>query len=29
VVAAYQRGDFFEKRRALMEAWANYCEGEK
>jgi len=27
VVAAYQRGDFFEKRRELMMAWANYCEG--
>lgn len=23
--AAYRRGDLFEKRRALMEAWANYC----
>lgn len=27
VVAAYQRGDLFEKRRELMVAWANYCEG--
>ncbi len=25
VVAAYQRGDVFEKRRALMHAWADYC----
>ena len=25
VVAAYQRGDFFEKRRALMAVWADYC----
>ncbi len=24
--AAYRRGDQFEKRRALMEAWAAYCE---
>lgn len=24
--AAYRRGDQFEKRRALMQAWANYCE---
>ncbi len=23
---AYQRGDMFEKRRNLMNAWANYCE---
>ncbi len=23
--AAYQRGDLFEKRRALMEAWARHC----
>lgn len=23
--AAYRRGDLFEKRRALMEAWASYC----
>jgi integrase len=23
---AYRRGDALEKRRALMEAWANYCE---
>jgi integrase len=25
VEEAYQRGDFFEKRRRLMEAWARYC----
>ena len=25
VEAAYRRGDLFEKRRRLMEAWANYC----
>jgi integrase len=25
VRAAYRRGDLFEKRRKLMEAWANYC----
>jgi integrase len=25
VEAAYRRGDLFEKRRSLMEAWANYC----
>jgi integrase len=24
-VAAYQRGDLFDKRRRLMEAWAHYC----
>jgi integrase len=24
--AAYQRGDLFEKRRKLMEAWAGYCD---
>jgi integrase len=23
--AAYRRGDLFEKRRKLMEAWGNYC----
>jgi hypothetical protein len=22
---AYQRGDLFEKRRRLMDAWAKYC----
>ncbi|MBL4618634.1 MAG: integrase arm-type DNA-binding domain-containing protein [Marinicaulis sp.] len=26
--AAYRRGDLFEKRRKLMEAWAQYCDGE-
>ncbi len=25
VEAAYRRGDLFEKRKALMEAWARYC----
>ena len=25
---AYRRSDALEKRRALMEAWANYCEPE-
>jgi integrase len=25
VVAAYRRGDLFEKRRELMDAWASYC----
>ena len=24
---AYRRGDLFEKRRKLMEAWADYCAG--
>lgn len=27
VEAAYRRGDLFEKRRQLMDAWADYCEG--
>lgn len=27
VEAAYRRGDLFEKRRELAEAWARYCEG--
>ena len=27
VEAAYRRTDLFEKRRALMEEWAGYCEG--
>jgi integrase len=27
VEAAYRRGDLFEKRRALAEAWAGYCSG--
>lgn len=26
VEAAYRRGDLFEKRRALMQTWANYCD---
>ena len=26
VEAAYRRGDMFEKRRQLAEAWARYCE---
>ena len=25
VEAAYRRGDLFEKRRKLMDAWAEYC----
>ncbi len=25
VEAAYRRGDLFEKRRRLMDAWAGYC----
>jgi hypothetical protein len=25
VEAAYRRGDLFEKRRRLMDAWASYC----
>lgn len=28
VEAAYRRGDLFEKRRALMEAWAGFCRNE-
>lgn len=27
VVAAYKRTDLFDRRRALMEAWADYCNG--
>ena len=27
VEAAYRRGDLFQKRRALMDDWANYCGG--
>ena len=27
VEAAYRRGDLFEKRRQLTEAWAKFCEG--
>ncbi len=26
VEAAYRRGDLFEKRRELMDAWAGYCQ---
>ena len=26
VEAAYRRGDLFEKRRRLMEAWATHCQ---
>jgi integrase len=29
VEAAYRRGDLFQKRRQLAEAWAHYCEGEE
>jgi hypothetical protein len=25
VIAAYQRGDFFEKRKQLLNAWADFC----
>ena len=28
VEAAYRRGDALERRRALMQAWANFCNGE-
>ncbi len=28
VEAAYRRGDLLEKRRAMMEAWAEFCERE-
>ncbi len=27
VEAAYRRGDLFDKRRELLDAWANYCSG--
>jgi hypothetical protein len=27
VEAAYRRGNLFEKRRTLMEAWGQYCAG--
>ena len=27
VEAAYRRGDLFEKRRAMMQAWADWCAG--
>jgi hypothetical protein len=26
VEAAYRRGDLFDKRRKLMESWAQFCE---
>jgi integrase len=29
VEAAYRRGDLFEKRRKLMEAWSRYCQSKK
>ena len=29
VEAAYRRGDLFQKRRELAEAWAHYCNGEE
>jgi integrase len=29
VEAAYRRGDLFQKRRDLMEAWAKYCDGQE
>lgn len=29
VEAAYRRGDLFEKRRELAEAWSRYCAGER
>jgi len=29
VEAAYRRGDLFQKRRELAEAWAQYCDGEE
>jgi hypothetical protein len=29
VEAAYRRGDLFEKRRQLAEAWAQYYDGEE
>jgi integrase len=29
VEAAYRRGDMFDKRRQLAEAWAQYCDGEE
>ena len=28
VEAAYRRGDLFQKRRQLAEAWAAFCDGE-
>ena len=29
VETAYRRGDLFEKRRQLAEAWAHCCDGEE
>jgi hypothetical protein len=29
VEAAYRRGDLVQKRRDLMEAWAQYCDAEE
>jgi len=29
VEAAYRRGDLFQKRQELAEAWAHYCDGEE
>lgn len=29
VEAAYRRGNLLEKRRLMMEDWANYCDGRK
>jgi hypothetical protein len=26
---AYPRGDLFEKRAQVMEAWSDYCDGDK
>ena len=27
VERAYRRGDLFQKRRQMMDAWAHFCEG--
>ncbi len=29
VEAAYRRGDLFDKRRALMQTWSDYCDGDR
>ena len=29
IEAAYRRSDLFDKRRKLMEAWADYCKAPK
>jgi integrase len=29
VEAAYRRGDLFDKRRQMMDAWALYCEADR